>query len=180
MKTAPQPCIRTPVDLSTHHSMLDSISDISMQSKSSINADFSDSNFGSVNGEDLLTSSPRPPTCDKNNKKPKSFLRILNINFQSLRKKGKLTECITLNSDPDIITGTETWLEDKISSNELFSPNELGFDVHRRDRVESPLGGVLLAAKKHLMLHNIKPSPEFELISGSIMAGSTRVTLASY
>ena len=51
--------------------------------------------------------------------------------------------------DPDIIIGTETWLEDTISSNEIF-PNDPGFDVHRRDNVGNPHGGVLLAAKKHL------------------------------
>ena len=148
---------QSPIDISTHPSMLDSISDISMPSRSSISADYSDTTFGSLtNNQDTLTSSPRP-TTDKGSKKPKSSLRILNINFQSLRKKGKLLECIILDSDPDIIIGTETWLEDSISSSEIF-PNELGFDIHRRDRVGDPHGGVLLAAKKHLMLQNIRKS----------------------
>ena len=43
-----------------------------------------------------------------------------------------------------------------------------------------PHGGVLLGAKKHLRLQNIKKSPAVELISGSIMTGATRVILAAY
>ena len=62
-----------------------------------------------------------------------------------------MLECIVLDSDPDIIKGIETWLLDSISSSEIF-PNEPGFDVHRRDRVGDPHGGVLLEAKKHLTL----------------------------
>ena len=64
-------------------------------------------------------------------------------------------------------------------SSEIF-PNELGFDVHRRDRVGDPHGGVLLVAKKHLMLQNIRKSADIEMISGSFTAGSSRVTIASY
>jgi hypothetical protein len=49
-----------------------------------------------------MTSSPKPKT------KPatKKHLRILNINFQSLKKKGKLLEAIIETTEPDIIIGT--------------------------------------------------------------------------
>ena len=113
---------QSPIDISTHPSMLDSLSDISMPLRSIISADLSETTFGSsTNNQDILTSSPRP-TQGKGSKKPKPSLRVPNINFQSLRKKDKLLECIILDSDHDIIIGTETWLEDSISSSEIF-PN---------------------------------------------------------
>ena len=91
---------QSPIDISSHLSMLDSFSDISMPSRSSISADYSDTAFGSsTNNQNILTSSLRP-TQGKGSKKPKPSLRILNINFQSLRKKGKLLECIILDSNP--------------------------------------------------------------------------------
>jgi hypothetical protein len=54
-----------------------------------------------------MTSSPKPAKAKPTHKKQ---ARILNINFQSLRKKGKLLETIIEYTDPDIIIGTETWL----------------------------------------------------------------------
>jgi hypothetical protein len=54
-----------------------------------------------------MTSSPKPTKAKPTHKKQ---VRILNINFQSVRKKGKLLETIIESTDPDIIIGTETWL----------------------------------------------------------------------
>ncbi|KAL8606792.1 hypothetical protein ACOMHN_049621 [Nucella lapillus] len=60
-----------------------------------------------------MTSSPK----HKHNTSPKTGrgknLRILNINFQSARKKGKHLEALIDSTDPDIIIGTETWLDDE-------------------------------------------------------------------
>lgn len=165
-------------NVSTNPSVLESISDISMPSRSSISTEAGNSTFDATDSHDMLTSSPKPVQVHSK-QRPKPFLRILNINFQSLRKKGKLLEAIILDSDPDIIIGTETWLENAISSSEIL-PNELGFDVHRRDRPGDPHGGVLLATKKHLMLQNIKSSSDVEMVSGTITAGSKDVTIAAY
>ena len=55
---------------------------------------------------DVKTSSPK--VIRGNKTKDIKGLRMLNINFQSLRKKGKLLEAIIEDSDPDIIIGTET------------------------------------------------------------------------
>ncbi|KAL8623447.1 hypothetical protein ACOMHN_058892 [Nucella lapillus] len=121
-----------------------------------------------------MTSSPK----HKHNTGPKTGrgknLRILNINFQSARKKGKHLEALIDSTDSDIIIGTETWLDDKVSSAEVI-PNHLGYDVHRRDRPKVPnqkpskprkndrrrkrrrrcgaYGGVFIAAKTTTLTH---------------------------
>lgn len=114
----------------------------------------------------LRTSSPKS-TNIKPGMQGKKHLRILNINFQSARKKGKLLEAIIDDTDPDIICGTETWLDSNFSSAELLPPY-LGFDVHRRDRTTDTHGGVLLAVKKELQLSDVTRSKDVEMISGTI------------
>jgi exonuclease III len=109
----------------------------------------------------------------------KNGLRILNIHFQSLRKKGKLLEPVIVDSDPDIIFGTETWLDDSIKTSEIL-PNEFEYTIHRRDRSTDYHGGVLITAKNHLELHNIQKSKAIEMISGEIKLNTKKVTLSAY
>ncbi|KAL8618296.1 hypothetical protein ACOMHN_061141 [Nucella lapillus] len=129
-------------------------------------------------------------------------LRILNINFQSARKKGKHLEALIDSTDPDIIIGTETWLDYEVSSAEVI-PNHLGYDVHRRDRPKVPnqkpsmprkndrrrrrrrrcgaYGGVFIAAKKELQLCEIEISKNIELISGALrLQNEKKATVAAF
>ncbi|KAL8590830.1 hypothetical protein ACOMHN_052181 [Nucella lapillus] len=149
-----------------------------------------------------MTSSPK----HKHNTSPKTGigknLRILNINFQSARKKGKHLEALIDSTDPDIIIGTETWLDDEVSSAEVI-PNHLGFDVHNRDRPKVPnqkpskprkndrrrrrrrrcgaYGGVFIAAKKELQLCEIEISKNIELISGALrLQNEKKATVAAF
>ena len=87
---------------------------------------------------------------------------MLNINFQSLRKKGKLLEAIIDDSAPDIIIGTESWLDSTICSAEII-PFELGYDIQRRDRPNDPHGGVLIAAKNTFNLETSEPAKTLNL-----------------
>ncbi|CAG2209252.1 unnamed protein product [Mytilus edulis] len=80
--------------------------------------DTSTSSFGSPEA----TSSPK---CTQNKRTYKPSLRILNINFQSIRKKGLNIEVLIDTTSPDIIIGTKTWLSDDIKTTEFFS-NDLG------------------------------------------------------
>jgi hypothetical protein len=125
-----------------------------------------------------MTSSPKAHRKATVQKK-KRFLRILNINFQSAKKKGKDLEALIDLCDPDVIIGTETWLNGSISSAEVI-PSFLGFDVHRRDRPDSH-GGVLLAAKQDLQLSDVETASNVELIKGSVrIQGGKKMTVAAY
>ncbi|CAG2194538.1 unnamed protein product [Mytilus edulis] len=76
------------------------------------------------------------------------------------KKKGKLLEAIIESTDPDIIIGTDTWLDPNIKSSEIF-PDYFQYDIERRDRPKDTHGGVLIAAKQSLQqLRNITKSGE--------------------
>lgn len=135
----------TPDKSSSHRSMFSSSEESSLQSTSDESLPSSvDSSLPSP-GNASSFHSPRAASSpqhkvNKLNPEPKSQLRILNINFQSLRKKGKQLEAVIDSTNPDIIIGTETWLDANISSSEII-PNYMGFEVHRRDRRNDPHGG---------------------------------------
>ena len=105
-------------------------------------------------------------------------LCILNINFQRLRKKGKLLEAIILDADPDVILGTETWLDNSIKYSEIL-PNHLGYDIQRRDRLSDPHGGVLTAAKRCHMLSNIYCSEAVEFLYDTIKVDDKKALMVT-
>jgi hypothetical protein len=157
-------------------SIPDSISDISIISRSSISDTSSDKSFGNTTTHPI-SSSPKPV---KSIPKSRENLRILNINFQSLKLKGRFLESLIETAEPDIIIGSETWLTDDISSEELIS-NSMNYDVYRRDRLTDAHGGVLIAARKELMLSDVVKSKSLELISGKIkLKNKKQVIIAAY
>jgi hypothetical protein len=54
------------------------------------------------------------------------------VDIFTVRKKGKLLETIRESTDPDIIIGTETWLDPTFRSSEIF-PDYYLYDIERRD-----------------------------------------------
>ena len=71
--------------------------------------------------------------------------RIVTINvFQSCRNKTQELEHLITSVKPDVIIGTETWLNSTINSNEIIK-SALGFNVYRKDRPNKSYGGVLIA-----------------------------------
>ena len=125
----------------------------------------------------MHTSSPKPRPKLPPSKNP--TLRILVINFQSLRNKGKLLECVIEDTDPDIIMGTETWLDTGLKSSEIL-PYQLGYDIQRRDRPNDPHGGVLIASKSHLQIGDVIVSPSFELLSANITLEKKKFRIAAF
>ena len=111
--------------------------------------------FGCIGSHEAPTAASSPIIKNTQSKKPKQTknkmpLKILNINFQSLKnKKADLLEIID-SVKPDIILGTETWLNSNTSSSEYFPSNT--YNVYRHDRPpnikDQSHGGVLIAIKK--------------------------------
>ena len=85
-------------------------------------------------------------------------IRVLIINFQSIKNKKEELCNIIESSDPSIIVGTETWLNPNIHSHEIFPPN---YEILRKDRSDG-YGGVLLAIKKDFIVDTITYPPEFD------------------
>lgn len=167
------------LDFSNQPSAIECISDISFPTSSSTSTD-PDTDHSLLSSVDpVMSSSPKPKIQSKPQRKS---IRILNINFQSLRKKGKLLEATIIDADPDIIIGTETWLDKSIAFCKILQ-NKFGYDIHRRDRPAEPNGGVLLAAKRCPLLSDVNCANEVELISGTVkidIDNKKSLTITSY
>ena len=82
-------------------------------------------------------------------------LRILNINFQSIKLKQCRLSNVLQSVNPDIVFGTETWVDGNIKDQEIFPR---GYKVFRKDRATSG-GGVLIAVKDEF---NCEDAPELD------------------
>jgi hypothetical protein len=82
-------------------------------------------------GSPMASSSLNRSTKHNDPKRPLKSLRAIVINFQSIKNKVHETQVLIDNADPDIILGTETWLNGNISSAEVLSTN---LQVSRNDR----------------------------------------------
>ncbi|KAL3876446.1 hypothetical protein ACJMK2_034291 [Sinanodonta woodiana] len=118
-------------------------------------------------GSPTMSSSPKPKSTTDQVFTTKNFIRILNINFQSVRKKVLNIEVLIKTTNSDIILGTETWLTEEVKTTEFFSCS-LGYKVHRHDRKNDHHGGVMIALKDDLELLDVQKSKNLELISGRI------------
>ena len=101
-------------------------------------------------GPPLQSSSPTQP--QRQNRPPSHMMKIININFQSVKNKKEEILNLIDQSDPSIIIGTETWLTPNICSSEIFPPT---YEIIRKDRPNG-YGGVLLAVKKDYTAENLE------------------------
>ena len=115
-------------------------------SPTSINNSFSSHDISTSPTNNRLVSQPTT-TVQRQGHKP---LKIININFQSIKNKtAELGNFISV-SDPDILIGTETWLNQTIADNEIFPP---GYSLLRKDRQDGYGGGGVLLAIKSDIIH---------------------------
>ena len=56
------------------------------------------------------------------------------------------------STNPDIVIGTETWLDPRITNNQVLPPN---YTVWRKDRENSKGGGVLIAVKNTFLSSDV-------------------------
>ena len=79
----------------------------------------------------------------------------VNVNFQSIKtKQGQLYNVLD-SIKPDIIFGTETWIDNSIKDSKIFTP---GYNIYRND-LNLNGGGVLLAVRDNLIS---SPVPELQ------------------
>ena len=77
-------------------------------------------------------------------------IKIVNVNCQSIRSKLAGYLHFSEEEDPDVIVGTESWLNPSITNGEIFPTN---FQVFRKDRTGSSdsHGGVFIAINDRLI-----------------------------
>ena len=136
--------------------------------------------FSSTNSKSfspLQSSTPTRAHCQ--NKKRTRPLRIITINFKSIVNKFPNVANVIKSLKPDVILGTETWLDGTIANSEILPP---GFNIYRKDRKRNG-GGVLIAVSTHLPSHEIPElaMDDCELVWAKIpLKGKRHLILASY
>ena len=98
-----------------------------------------------------------PTRANQQDKSKYRPLRIINVNFQSASSKRAELPNLLDSMKPDVILGTETWLDPSIATAEIF-PNSYNYKVYRRDRGGRG-GGVLIAVRNNLESYIV---PELE------------------
>ena len=83
-----------------------------------------------------------------NRKFPK--LKVMNINFQSVRNKKPELHTLLDTERPDVVCGTESWLTSDISNSEILPP-DLGYTMFRQDRIGNIGGGVVILVKDDII-----------------------------
>ena len=111
-------------------------------------------------GSPAATSSPVQRKQLDGNKNTRKRMKILNINFQSVKNKKEEICNLIDSSTPDVIIGTETWLNDGIHNSEIFPPN---YDVIRKDRKDG-YGGVLIAISRDYSYEQLPMNTECETV----------------
>ncbi|XP_072169454.1 uncharacterized protein [Diadema setosum] len=111
-------------------------------------------------GPPMASSSPTHQASRRGHSVEKRKMRILTVNFQSARNKKEEISNLIDSSDPDIILGTETWLNSKFQNAELFPSN---YELIRKDRIDG-YGGVLIALKKDIIFERLHLDLDVEAI----------------
>ena len=108
-------------------------------SPTSVNNSFSSVDISTSPTNNRLASQPTATAQRRHAHKP---FKIININFQSIKNKTAELGNFISESDPDILIGTETWLNHTITDNEICPP---GYTLLRN------MGGILLAIKSDII-----------------------------
>ncbi|KAI8481643.1 hypothetical protein Bbelb_406440 [Branchiostoma belcheri] len=112
---------------------------------------------GNMIGSPVATSTPtgqapKPPPRVKSQQKP---LRAVVINFQSIRNKVSEFHVFCDTVKPDVIVGTESWLDPTVGNSEIFPTS---YSAYRKDR-EGRGGGVFIAVKNSIIATHL-PDPD--------------------
>ena len=131
-----------------------------------------------------LQSFPRPVNQNNIPKKINHPLKVTCLNFQSIKNKKPELENLLDSVNPDIIIGTETWLDPSVSSSEYFDLNT--YSVFRKDRPPNSKGqyhgGVLIAIKnEYQSVENKELQTDCESVwVEAIMHDSRKLVISSF
>lgn len=105
-------------------------------------------------------------------------MRVLVVNFQSMRAKRTSFWLLLEEIDPDIIIGSETWLYPAVYEREILPA---GYHViSRRDRTQDRHGGVIIASKESIIGTDLNISTSAEFTAASfICRGKDPLIIAS-
>ena len=129
------------------------------------NGSFNPSNIGHPKS----ASSPNPR---KRQPVTKPSLRILTINFQSIRSKKEAFWSMLEYTEPDIILASETWLQPGITERETLPP-DYRF-VARNDRLKDAHGGVAIIARSDMDGVEIDVQTPTEFVAASFPCTSLK------
>ena len=138
----------------------------------------SDSTASSMSSS-LSSPSPNTQTNTTNRKFPK--LKVLNINFQSVRNKKPELHTLLDTERPDVVCGTESWLTPDISNSEILPP-DLGYTMFRQDRKGNIGGGVVILVKDDIIASEQKQfQTDCEILWIKIeLVGTRHLHIAAY
>ena len=127
--------------------------------------------------------SQKPTNFNRTKTERNSQLKVMVINFQSIRNKvADLAICLNTNK-PDILIGTESWLSDGVSNSEIF-PSD--YSVIRKDRPTNKhgksYGGIFIAMKNDLVAnHRSDLDEECEILWLQFeLAGSKSILVGAF
>ena len=104
-----------------------------------------------------------------------SQLKILVVNFQSIRNKKDELTSILLDNNIDAVLGSETHLTSSITDSEIMHPM---YKCYRRDR-DGGFGGVIIIIKKDLIVEELIKSKTCEFLAIKVQTHNQPIILAT-
>jgi hypothetical protein len=134
-----------------------------INNNSSINLQHQNHNITNIEnvGSPIAASSPKVKKTQTNYKRNANNMRVLNINFQSVKSKVHELSLLLDSAKPDIIIGCETWLKPEIHNSEIMPPN---YTIYRNDRKDG-YGGVLIGVRSDIISSEYVNSKNIELVA---------------
>ena len=99
-----------------------------------------------------------------NSRRNKSTLKVITVNFQSIRSKKEVFWDLPDSSKPDVIIGCETWLKPDVANGVIIPP---GYETYRHDQPDG-YGGVLISIRSDLISHEVSNNFKSELVAAKI------------
>jgi hypothetical protein len=112
-------------------------------------------------GSPIAASWPKVKKTQTNCKRNANNMRVLNINFQSVKSKVHEPSLLLNLAKPDIIIDCETWLKPEIHHSEIMPPN---YTIYRND-MKDRYGRVLIGVRSDIISSEYVNNKNIELVA---------------